>query len=206
MTPQATVNPFNQQQKQQQQMLPMEFGQGRRSVIDMTADGKQNSLLSQQSSHDLWRLQHSQQYGSEQRDTRYNMPACSSLPLCATVSEMLDLPRSDKLGSSGLELGNASVPLPEVSGKPRRHMHSLTVAAVIFSIASKTCTLSLICPVQVRTKQSSLGLSTSLSGLLGTALDSLDGGTQITGDPPEEDGRRAKRLVCLAHAHLHGNI
>ncbi|KAK9864945.1 hypothetical protein WJX84_007688 [Apatococcus fuscideae] len=71
---------------------------------------------------------------------------------------MLDLPRSEKLG--GLDIGAASVPLPEA-----------------------------------RPKQSSLGLSTSLSGLLGTALDSLDGGTQVTDDLHEDDGRRAKRRL-----------
>lgn len=59
--------------------------------------------------------------------------------------------------------------------------------------------------VQPRTKQSSLGLSTSLSGLLGTALDSLDGGTQMTGDLHEDDGRRAKRQVALRLCKLHAS-
>ena len=156
MTPQATVNPFNQQQQQQQQqqMPQMEFGQGRRSIIDMTADGKHHSLLSQQSSHDMWRSQHSQQYGSEQRETRYNMPACSSLPLCATVSEMLDLPRSDKLGSSGLDMGVASVPLPEVSS-----MTSRAVAQVRLQrhFCGRAHTLSLIALSAGKNKTKQLG-------------------------------------------------
>ena len=105
MSAQASVGPFSKHL-----LRPAEYRQDSLLSENIASNPKQNSLISHQSSYDLWR---SQCYPTEPRDPP-SVQFASSMPLCTSVSELMD-PRGGKLAAASLEPdGLGSIPITEV--------------------------------------------------------------------------------------------